>query len=92
MATSVIAAWRKQTEISVGNIVGSNIFNIFGILGVTALIAPIPADARFAAVDMPWVAASAVVLTVVAFVLGGLPRIAGAGLLVAYGAYLWFLG
>jgi cation:H+ antiporter len=92
MATSIIAAWRKHTEISVGNIVGSNIFNIFGILGLTALVAPIPAEARFAAIDMPWVAASAVGLTVIAFVLGGLPRIAGLGLLAAYGSYLWFIG
>lgn len=92
MATSVIAAFRKHTEISVGNIVGSNIFNLFGILGITALIAPIPAEARFAAVDMWWVAASSVGLAVVAFVLGGLPRIAGAGLLATYGAYLWFIG
>lgn len=92
LATSVIAAFRKHTEIAVGNIVGSNIFNIFGILGVTALIAPIPAEARFAAIDMWWVAASSVGLAVVAFVLGGLPRIAGAALLVAYGAYLWFIG
>jgi cation:H+ antiporter len=92
LATSVIAAFRKHTEIAVGNIVGSNIFNIFGILGVTALIAPIPAEARFAGIDMWWVAASSVGLAVVAFVLGGLPRIAGAALLVAYGAYLWFIG
>lgn len=92
MATSVIAAFRKHTEISVGNIVGSNIFNIFGILGITALVAPIPAEARFAAIDMWWVAASSVGLAVVAFALGGLPRIAGAGLLAAYGAYLWFIG
>ncbi|MFN5996187.1 MAG: sodium:calcium antiporter [Paracoccaceae bacterium] len=91
MATSIIAAFRKHTEIAVGNIVGSNIFNIFGILGVTALIAPIPAEARFAAIDMPWVAASAIGLTVVAFVLGGLPRIAGLGLLAAYGGYLWLM-
>ncbi|MCU0827020.1 MAG: calcium/sodium antiporter [Tabrizicola sp.] len=35
LATSVIAAYRKHTEIAVGNIVGSNIFNIFGILGIT---------------------------------------------------------
>jgi cation:H+ antiporter len=92
LATSVIAAFRKHTDIAVGNIVGSNIFNIFGILGITALIAPIPAEARFAAIDMWWVAASSLGLAVVAFVLGGLPRIAGAGLLVAYGAYLWFIG
>jgi cation:H+ antiporter len=92
LATSVIAAWRKHTEISVGNIVGSNIFNIFSILGITALVAPIPAEARFAAIDMPWVAASAIGLTIIAFALGGLPRIAGAGLLAAYGGYLWFMG
>lgn len=92
LATSVIAAYRKQTEIAVGNIVGSNIFNIFGILGLTALVAPIPAEARFATVDMPWVAASAIGLTVVAFLLGGLPRIAGLALLASYGGYLWFMG
>lgn len=92
LATSVVAAIRKQTEIAVGNIVGSNIFNIFGILGTTALIAPIPSEARFALVDMPWAAAAAIGLTVLAFVLGGLPRIAGALLLATYGGYLWFMG
>ncbi len=91
MATSVIAAFRKHTEIAVGNIVGSNVFNLFGILGITALIAPIPAEERFAAIDMWWVATSSLGLAVAAFVLGGLPRIAGAGLLVAYGVYLWFV-
>jgi cation:H+ antiporter len=92
LATSVVAAIRKQTEIAVGNIVGSNIFNIFGILGTTALIAPIPSEARFAMVDMPWAAAAAIGLTVLAFVLGGLPRIAGVLLLATYGGYLWFMG
>lgn len=92
LATSVIAAIRKQTEIAVGNIVGSNIFNIFGILGLTAVLAPIPAEARFAAIDMPWAAGTAIGLTVLAFALGGLPRIAGALLLVAYGGYIWLLG
>lgn len=92
LATSVIAAIRKQTEIAVGNIVGSNVFNIFGILGTTAVIAPIPAEARFALIDMPWAAATAVGLTLLAFLLGGLPRIAGALLLGAYGGYLWLMG
>lgn len=92
LATSVIAAIRKQTEIAVGNIVGSNIFNIFGILGTTAVLAPIPAEARFAAIDMPWVMGTAVGLTVLAAILGGLPRIAGVALLVAYGGYVALMG
>jgi cation:H+ antiporter len=89
LATSVIAAIRKHTEIAVGNIVGSNIFNIFGILGITALISPIPSDPRFAAIDMPVAAAVAVGLTVLAFAFKGLPRIAGVVLLVAYAAYIY---
>lgn len=89
LATSVIAALRKQTEIAVGNVIGSNIFNIFSIIGITALIMPIPADARFATIDMPVAAAVAVALTVMAVLMNGLPRIAGILLLVAYGGYLW---
>ncbi|MBD3766057.1 MAG: calcium/sodium antiporter, partial [Rhodobacterales bacterium] len=66
LATSLIAAWRKKIDIAVGNTVGSNVFNIFGILGITALIAPIPAEARFLTADMPWVAGSALALVVAA--------------------------
>lgn len=91
LATSVIAALRKQTEIAVGNIVGSNIFNIFGILGITAVISPIPADGRFAAIDMPWAMGAAVLLVVLSVALKGLPRIAGVALLGGYAAYVYLL-
>jgi cation:H+ antiporter len=88
LATSVIAAMRRQTDIAVGNVVGSNIFNIFGILGTTAMISPIPAEARFVTTDMPWVAGTALGLALVAAVLGTVPRLVGAGLLAIYAAYL----
>ena len=42
LVTSVIAAMKKQDDLAVGNIVGSNIFNIFWILGLTSTIVPIP--------------------------------------------------
>lgn len=42
LATSVVAAMRQEADIAVGNVIGSNIFNLAGILGVTALVAPIP--------------------------------------------------
>lgn len=88
LATSVIAAIRRQTDIAVGNVVGSNIFNIFGILGTTAMISPIPAEARFVTTDMPWVAGTALGLALVAALLGTVPRLVGAGLLLIYAAYI----
>jgi cation:H+ antiporter len=45
LATSTVAAYRKNTDIAIGNVVGSNIFNIFFILGVTGVISPIPYNA-----------------------------------------------
>jgi cation:H+ antiporter len=51
LATSVVAARKKNTDIAVGNIVGSNIFNIFFILGLTAVIEPVPFQAA-AQVDL----------------------------------------
>lgn len=45
MATSMVAAFKKKADIAVGNIVGSNIFNVFFVLGTTAIITPIPFNA-----------------------------------------------
>lgn len=41
LATSLVAAWRRQADIAVGNIVGSNVFNILGILGAASLVSPL---------------------------------------------------
>ena len=46
LATSATAAYRKNADIAVGNVVGSNIFNIFFILGISSLIRPIPFEPR----------------------------------------------
>ncbi|MGQ1946197.1 calcium/sodium antiporter [Geofilum sp. OHC36d9] len=42
LATSMIALYRKENDISVGNIIGSNIFNIWAVLGLTSLVTPLP--------------------------------------------------
>lgn len=47
LATSVVAALRRQPDIAVGNVIGSNIFNILGILGVASIVAPIKATTDF---------------------------------------------
>lgn len=65
LITSVIAAVRNQADIAFGNIVGSNIYNVFGILGVTAIVKPIPVPAAIASLDI-WVMLGATALLVLA--------------------------
>jgi len=54
LATSVIAAFKKETDISVGNIIGSNIMNILSVLGFTSLVSPISVSTEIARFDIPW--------------------------------------
>lgn len=54
LATTVIAAVKRQADIAIGNAIGSNIFNLLGIIGIAALIGPIPVDPSFLRVDL-WV-------------------------------------
>ncbi len=89
LATSLIAAFRRQSEIAIGNIVGSNIFNVFGILGVTALIAPIPVAPRFLTFDLPVMIAVSLVLTALLLTRPVIGRGVGVAMLVGYVAYVW---
>lgn len=54
LATSAVAAFKKEMDISVGNIIGSNIFNLLGVLGVTSIIHPIHISARLISFDILW--------------------------------------
>ena len=53
LITVAIAAWQKQTDVVIGNILGSNVFNLLAIGGVAALVAPISVDDHFITVDLP---------------------------------------
>lgn len=87
LATSMIAALRRQSGIAIGNVVGSNIFNVLGILGLTAIVAPIPAEARFLALDLPVMLAASVLLAAL-LVRPVLGRTAGLAMLVLYAGYV----
>jgi cation:H+ antiporter len=89
LATSLIAAFRRQSEIAIGNIVGSNIFNVLGILGVTALIAPIPVASRFLTFDLPVMIAVSLILTVLLLTRPVIGRGIGVAMLTGYVAYVW---
>jgi cation:H+ antiporter len=61
LVACVVAALRRHADVALGNIVGSNIYNVFGILGVTAIVNPIPVPSEIARVDV-WVLVGATAL------------------------------
>lgn len=67
LATSLVAALRKNADIAVGNIIGSNIFNVFFVLGISAVISPVPV-ARIIMVDIAATVAISALLFVFMFV------------------------
>lgn len=89
LATSLVAAVRRQSALAIGNVVGSNIFNVLGILGLTALISPIPVEGRFLTFDLPVMLAASLVLSLVLWRGGQVGRLAGLAALAAYAVYLW---
>lgn len=92
MATSVMAARRGDVEIAVGNVVGSNIFNVFFILGVSALIRPLPFSPA-ANVDMGVLTAASILLFIFMFTgrLRIMDRWEGVLALVIYALYVGYL-
>lgn len=91
LVTSVMAAIRRQADIAFGNIIGSNIFNILGILGVTGLVHPIVVPAEIARVDI-WVMLAATVLLLGCSATGWrLSRMEGGLFVLSYAAYLGWL-
>ncbi len=88
LAVCIIACLRQQADVAVGNVLGSNIFNVLGILGVAALLQPLPIPARIAAVDQWVMLGTALLLWLVLFTGRRLSRWEGLLLLVAYGTYL----
>lgn len=89
LATSVIAAFRRQSEIAIGNIVGSNIFNVLGILGITALIEPIPVADRFLNFDLPIMIMVSLILTILLLTRPVIGRKVGLAGLAGYAVYVW---
>jgi len=93
LATSVVAAFKKETDIAVGNIIGSNIMNILAVLGISGSIAPISVSRDYLRFDFPWMIGAALLLFL--FMLparnGKLSRWEGALMLSAYLCYIYLL-
>lgn len=92
LATSAIAALKKETDISIGNIIGSNIFNVAGILGITSIVKPIPVNETILLTDIIWMLAITILLLLV--MIGKRKQIArweGLILIITYSSYIYLL-
>lgn len=93
LTTSVIAAFRKETDISIGNIIGSNIFNIGLVLGITAMVKPMEVNPLILSFDIFWFAGVAILLIVIVNLppKSILSRWKGLSMLSVYLIYLYFI-
>ena len=91
LATTVVAAYRKETEVAMGTLVGSNIFNLLAIMGAASLVAPaaIPVPPLFPYLDLPVMVLAALAIATFAWLKRPLGRKAG---ILLFAAYLGYLG
>jgi len=88
LAAAMISAARGHTDVAVGNVIGSNIFNILGILGAASLVAPLPFDPSLRDVDVWILLASSLVLIPILMTGWRISRREGGVLLACYAMYI----
>lgn len=87
LAAGISAAYRRQTGVVIGNIIGSNIFNILGILGITSMIVPLEVGQSILRFDMWIVLAAGIIMQPIVFKTRGVNRLEGMLLTAGYLIY-----
>ena len=90
LATSVVAARKGQSAIAIGNVIGSNVFNILMILGLTAVISPLQIEG-ITTIDMAVMLVSVSLVWLFSYTRFTVERWEGASLVIGYLVYLWWL-
>lgn len=88
LATTVMAAIRRHSEVAIGNVIGSNLFNLLAIIGVAALVGPIPVDGTFFRFDFWVMLGASLVLAPFVFYRFRMGRVVGFGLTALYVFYI----
>jgi cation:H+ antiporter len=88
LATSLVAAFRRRTDVAVANMIGSNIFNILGILGIAAVVTPIRVSPGIVNSDAWWMIGTALLLLPMLLTHRRIGRFEGALLAAVYVAYV----
>lgn len=88
LSTTVVAALHKSSDVAIGNVVGSNLFNILAILGITALLTDIPVDPSFLRFDLWVMFGASIVLWIFVLLKGTIGRFTGGLFLGGYFGYM----
>ena len=91
LVTSAIASYKKESDLAVGNLLGSNIFNIFSILGFTSLVEEIDVNEIIVRVDMWWMLAITFAILPIMLTKRKVTRLEGIMLLSAYCVYTYLV-
>lgn len=88
LATTMVAAMRRQADVALGNVIGSNMFNLLGIMGVASLVGEIPVDPQFLRFDLWVMLGASCMLIPFVFLKKDITRIWGVILTALYVTYL----
>ncbi|MTI32012.1 calcium/sodium antiporter [Xanthovirga aplysinae] len=91
LVTAAIASYKKESDLALGNLLGSNIFNIMSILGITSMITPIQVNPKILRVDMPWMIGITLLVFPMMLYKRKIGRINGAMLLIVYCYYTYMV-
>jgi cation:H+ antiporter len=91
VVASLVSSIRGRSDVAIGNVIGSNLFNILGVLGITSMISPLPVSPALIAQDCWWMLGVTLLLFPLMFTDSRLSRWEGAGLFAAYGIYIGVL-
>lgn len=90
LVVSLTGAFQGNADIAIGNVVGSNIFNVLMILGITAVIAPVAMTRANARVDIPMTLGVTILFMVLGLTGGGVNRMEGIVMLLVFAAYIYY--
>ncbi len=88
LSTTVVAAFHRSSDVAIGNVVGSNLFNILAILGITAMLVPVPVEPAFLQYDIWVMFGASIMLWIFVLAKATISRLWGIGFLIAYVAYI----
>lgn len=88
LATTIVAAYRKHSDVALGNVIGSSIFNILGIVGLVSIIQPIIIPGEIASFDIWYMLAGTILAIILVIISNVLTRSMGYFLIIAYASFI----